>query len=96
MIWYDMFWYDMIYYIKLGAKIYSYRKIIQYVPNEKLYLNCNKERITIQLEFWNNIFFTNLTGVNNYKKKTTWCTYRNKKSGLQCVFINKIVIIWCI
>lgn len=69
MIWYDMFWYDMIYYIKLGAKIYSYRKIIQYVPNEKLYLNCNKERITIQLEFWNNIFFTNLTGVNNYKKK---------------------------
>lgn len=38
----------MIYYIKLGAKIYSYGKIIQYVPNEKLYLNCNKERITIQ------------------------------------------------
>lgn len=69
MIWYDMFWYDMKHYIKLGAKIYCYRKIIQYVPNEKLYLNCNKERITIQLEFWNNIFFTNLTGVNNYKKK---------------------------
>lgn len=46
-LWYDMN--DMIWYnIKLGAKIYCYRKNIQYVPNGKLYLNCSKERITIQ------------------------------------------------